>query len=222
MINRRFVLDRSGLACQRRHSAAYHASPRHSIRNNQRCGIRVEPGGPDDQTIKLNALLTKASSSGQQIFLPPGAYIVSGLQFPAYVNLLGVSGKSRLLFGGKSGLIRANGADHIQLNGLVIDGDGRPLGDSVRGLFEASNVAHLVLMIARLSGRARMPWTFSNAVDVSRGRVFPAPAMRLYLLRTPPDCRSRGNEIQRLRQWRHSRSALRARPRRHDHYGKPH
>jgi uncharacterized secreted repeat protein (TIGR03808 family) len=125
------------------------------------------PGSPSDQTAKLNALLTKASSSGQQIFLPPGAYIVSGVQFPAYVNLLGVSGKSRLLFGGKTGLVTANGSDHVQLSGVVIDGDGRPLGEGVRGLFEASNIAHLVLDDCQIVGARK------NAVDLFKcgGRI---------------------------------------------------
>ena len=198
MINRRFVLtglaSLAGVGILPRTTQAQTAS---GIINAVEFGLT--PGGPDDQTIKLNALLTKASSSGQQIFLPPGAYIVSGLQFPAYVNLLGVSGKSRLLFGGKSGLIRANGSDHIQLNGLVIDGDGRPLGDSVRGLFEASNVAHLVLDDCQIVGARK------NAVDLfkcggriegtrisgaSDAAIFAADSTGLEIT---------GNEIQRLR-----------------------
>ncbi len=166
MINRRFVLtglaSLAGVGILPRTTQAQTAS---GIINAVEFGLN--PGGPDDQTFKLNALLTKASSSGQQIFLPPGAYIVSGVQFPAYVNLLGVSGKSRLLFGGKSGLIRANGSSHIQLNGLVIDGDGRPLGDNVRGLLEASNVAHLVLDDCQIVGARR------NALDLFKcgGRI---------------------------------------------------
>ncbi|UXN60819.1 TIGR03808 family TAT-translocated repetitive protein [Phyllobacterium zundukense] len=166
MINRRFVLTGlaalAGAGILPRSSQAQTAS---GIINAVEFGLI--PGGPDDQTIKLNALLAKASSSGQQIFLPPGAYIASGVQFPAYVNLLGVSGKSRLLFGGKSSLLSAHGSNHVQLNGLVIDGDGRPLGDSVRGLLEASNVARLVLDDCQIVGARK------NAVDLFKcgGRI---------------------------------------------------
>ncbi|TXR49794.1 TIGR03808 family TAT-translocated repetitive protein [Phyllobacterium endophyticum] len=127
----------------------------------------LKPGAPDDQTVELNALLVKASSSGQQIFLPPGTYIVSGVQAPGYVNLSGVPGKSRLLFGGRSALMTASGSTYIQLSGLVIDGDGRPLGESVRGLLEASNVPRLVLDDCQIVGGRR------NAVDLFKcgGRI---------------------------------------------------
>lgn len=117
--------------------------------------------------MKFNALLAKASAAGEQIFLPPGTYVVSGLTFPVYVNLRGIAGKSRLLFGGYTSLIKASGADHVQLSGLVIDGDGRPLGEATGGLIEASNVAHLVLDDCDIVGAHK------NAVDLFKcgGRV---------------------------------------------------
>ncbi len=117
--------------------------------------------------MKFNALLAKASAAGEQIFLPPGTYVVSGLTFPVYVNLRGFAGKSRLLFGGYTSLIKASGADHVQLSGLVIDGDGRPLGEATGGLIEASNVAHLVLDDCDIVGAHK------NAVDLFKcgGRV---------------------------------------------------
>jgi uncharacterized secreted repeat protein (TIGR03808 family) len=127
----------------------------------------LQPGSPDDQTAKFNALLTKASAAGEQIFLPPGTYIASGLQFPAYVNLAGMSGKSRIVFGGRNGLISANGADHVQLSGLFIDGDDRRLSESVRGLVELSNVGYLVLDDCQIVGARK------NAVDLFKcgGRI---------------------------------------------------
>ncbi|CAN7551680.1 TIGR03808 family TAT-translocated repetitive protein [Phyllobacterium sp. LjRoot231] len=166
MINRRLVL--TGLAGIAGGSVLPHTAQAQTISGSiNAVEFGLLPGSPDDQTVKLNALLAKASSSGQRIFLPPGSYIVSGVRFPAYVNLLGVSGKSRLLFGGKSGLVTANGSEHVQLNGLVIDGDSRPLGEGVRGLFEASNIAHLVLDDCQIVGASK------NAVDLFRcgGRI---------------------------------------------------
>ncbi len=166
MINRRLVLTGlAGLASGSLLPRSAQAQTISASINAMEFGLR--PGSPDDQTGKLNALLTKASSAGQQIFLPPGTYIVSGVQFPAYVNLVGVSGKSRLLFGGKSGLVTANGSEHVQLNGLVIDGDGRPLGEGTRGLFEASNIAHIVLDDCQIVGAHK------NAVDLFKcsGRI---------------------------------------------------
>ncbi|MGH7004330.1 MAG: TIGR03808 family TAT-translocated repetitive protein [Alphaproteobacteria bacterium] len=103
------------------------------------------PGSASDQSARFNELLAQASAGGEQIFLPPGTYVVSGLALPAYVNLVGVAGRSRLQFGGAGGLITASGASQVQLSGLVIDGDDRPLGKDVRGLVEAANVGRLVL-----------------------------------------------------------------------------
>lgn len=125
------------------------------------------PGSSNDQTVTFNAILTKASAAGGQIFLPPGTYIASGIRFPAYVNLLGVAGQSRLLFGGNSSLISAKGASHIQLSGLVMDGDGRPLAEGARGLIEASDVSNLMLDGCQIVG------TRKNAVDLYKcaGRI---------------------------------------------------
>lgn len=130
-------------------------------------GFGLQPGSPNDQSVKLNALLAKASAAGAQIFLPPGTYIASGILLPAYVNLAGVSGQSRILFGGKNSLISATGAGHVQLSGLLVDGDGRPLSEGTRGLIELSNVNHLVLDDCEIVGAKK------NAVDLFKcgGRI---------------------------------------------------
>lgn len=116
------------------------------------------PGAADDQSVMFDALLKQAASGGEQIFLPPGTYIVSGLQFPSYVNLVGVSGQSRLRLGGKS-LITANGG-HVEISALVIDGDGRSLSNESRGLVEAGNVSHFVLDDCQIVGAGK------NALDL--------------------------------------------------------
>ncbi|ATU92398.1 TIGR03808 family TAT-translocated repetitive protein [Phyllobacterium zundukense] len=166
MINRRLVLTGlAGLASGSALPCVARAQAASGSINAAEFGL--QPGSPDDQSVKFNALLAKASAAGEQIFLPPGTYVVSGLTFPVYVNLRGIAGKSRLLFGGYTSLIKASGADHVQLSGLVIDGDGRPLGEATGGLIEASNVAHLVLDDCDIVGAHK------NAVDLFKcgGRV---------------------------------------------------
>jgi uncharacterized secreted repeat protein (TIGR03808 family) len=166
MMNRRLVLaGLAGLASANILPRIAQAQTASGLINASEFGLQA--GSPNDQTVKFNALLTKASTAGQQIFLPPGTYIASGLQFPAYVNLAGASGQSRIVCGGKNGLINANGADHIQLSGLVIDGDGRPFSEGVRGLIEISNVSHLVLDDCQIVGARK------NAVDLFKcgGRI---------------------------------------------------
>ncbi len=127
----------------------------------------LQAGSPDDQSVKLNALLATASSSGQQVFLPPGTYVVSDIQLPAHVNLLGVPGKSRLLFGGNKSLLKANGGSRVQLSGIVADGDDRPLGEASGGLIEASNVSQFILDDCDIVGSRK------NAIDLFKcgGRI---------------------------------------------------
>jgi uncharacterized secreted repeat protein (TIGR03808 family) len=166
MMNRRFVLaGLAGVASGCILPRIAQAQTVSGLINAAQFGL--EPGSPNDQSVQLNALLMRASSTGEQIFLPPGTYIASGIQLPAYVNLVGVSGQSRILFGGKWGLINANGANHIQLKGLVIDGDRRPLGEGVRGLIEVSNVGHIVLDDCHIISARK------NAVDLLKcgGRI---------------------------------------------------
>ncbi|EJN02647.1 TIGR03808 family TAT-translocated repetitive protein [Phyllobacterium sp. YR531] len=165
MISRRFVLG--GIA-----SAAGSALFLGSVSAHTTSGsinavdFGLKPASKDDQSAKFNELLKQAAAKGQQIFLPSGTYIVSGLQFPSYVNIAGVSGKTRLQFGGDKRFISANDG-HIQLSGLIIDGDKRPLAKETRGLIEASNISHFVLEDCQIIGARK------NAIDLFKcaGRI---------------------------------------------------
>lgn len=143
MINRRFVLV--GLAGIAGTSLLPRAASAKATGTINAVEFGLKQGSTIDQTAIFTKLLTQASLSGEQIFLPPGTYIVSDLQFPAYVNLLGVSGKSRLEYGGSVRLFNASSSLYVQLSGLVLDGDGSLLTKDARGLIEASNVSHFVL-----------------------------------------------------------------------------
>lgn len=120
----------------------------------------------EDQSAKFAELLRQADAKGEQIFLPPGTYLVSDLRFPPYVNLAGVSGKSVLRFSGQTRMINAGGG-HVQMSGITVDGGNLPLGGDARGLFEVSNVARFVLDDCEIIGARR------NALDMFRsgGRV---------------------------------------------------
>lgn len=112
------------------------------------------PGSPSDQTTKFKALLESASDKGSQIFLPPGTYIVSAVECPSYVNIIGISGQSRILYGGKSSFIQANDAEHIQFNGLIFDGDAKKLAEA-KGLIETNNVSTLAIRDCEIVGSAK-------------------------------------------------------------------
>lgn len=105
----------------------------------------LNPGSPDDQGKALNALLQKASATGDQIFLQPGAYIVSGVDLPARTNLAGIPGATRLVYGGGGSFLRASSGAQIRLSGLVIDGANQPLAGGAKALADAANVTRIVI-----------------------------------------------------------------------------
>jgi uncharacterized secreted repeat protein (TIGR03808 family) len=105
----------------------------------------LKPGSPDDQGKALNALLQKASQSGNQIFLQPGTYILSGVDFPQRANLAGIPGATRLLYGGTGSFLNAGNADQIRLSGLVIDGANQPLTGNSKALVDFNHVRQLII-----------------------------------------------------------------------------
>ncbi|MRG56025.1 TIGR03808 family TAT-translocated repetitive protein [Phyllobacterium sp. SYP-B3895] len=115
----------------------------------------LQPGSTQDQTAKFNALLESASAKGNQVFLPAGTYIVSAVLCPSYVNILGVTGQSRIVYAGKSGFVQASDSKLIQFTGLVFDGNGKELGDKVKGLIEANNVSTLLIRDCVIVGSAQ-------------------------------------------------------------------
>ncbi|QND52322.1 TIGR03808 family TAT-translocated repetitive protein [Phyllobacterium sp. 628] len=103
----------------------------------------LHAGSPDDQGRALNALLQRASSTGEQIFLPPGTYIVSGVEFPDRVNIAGIPGTTRLLNGGNGRFFNGSNASQIRLSGLVFDGANQFL--NTKALVDVSNVGQIIV-----------------------------------------------------------------------------
>ncbi len=163
MVSRRLVL--AGLAVSSAFLRVSQSQAAAGVVNAVDSGLL--PNSTSDQTVKFKALLTSASTAGAQIFLPAGTYIVSGIQLPAYVNILGVSGQSRILYGGKDSFFTANDAKHVQLSGLTIDGNSKSLTDSARGLIEATNVGRFVIDDCQIVNARK------NAIDLYQcgGRI---------------------------------------------------
>jgi uncharacterized secreted repeat protein (TIGR03808 family) len=165
MVNRRLVLTGfASLAAAGCLPRAANAATAPGAINAAEFGLKQASG--DDQSSIFNELLHHAASRQEQIFLPAGTYIVSGVHLPSYVNMSGVSGRSRLRFGGNGTMLRADGG-HVQLSAIVIDGGGQPLSAEARGLLEASNLGHLALDDCEITGSGK------NALDLFKcaGRI---------------------------------------------------
>ena len=129
--------------------------------------LGVYPGTYDDQSKAFGRMLQAAADRDIPIALPAGDYVVSNVTLPRRVVLSGTPGATRIVYGGDGHLFAAEGADHIELSGLVIDGANRWLGDHVQGTVDARRLRHLVIDNCSFIGSSK------NAVALERvgGRV---------------------------------------------------
>ena len=125
------------------------ASMRGSINATE---LGLHPGALDDQSKAFGRMLAKASDTDAPVFIPPGVYVLSNVTLPSRARLSGVPGATRLVYGGDGHFLAAEGAEHIELTGLVIDGANRWLGDNVQGILDVRSVAQLVIDNCRLLG----------------------------------------------------------------------
>ena len=93
----------------------------------------VRPGSPDDQTGALQRAIDEAAHAQVPLVLPPGVYRTGMLRLQNGSQLIGVRGATRLVFSGGPSLLSGEGADHVGLNGIALDGGNIPLPDR-RGL----------------------------------------------------------------------------------------
>jgi len=89
---------------------------------------RPVPGAGTDQTATLQAALDAAAGSGMPLFLPPDVYSTSRLELKSGTHLLGVAGRSILRYRDGGALLSVDRAQDIRIEGLVLDGGGRALG----------------------------------------------------------------------------------------------
>ena len=115
----------------------------------------VRPGATDDQSKAFAKMLKAASDANQQITLPPGSYIVSGLALPPRVRLGGIAGATRLIHGGGGPFISAENVDHVAFSGLVFDGANQYLGESVSGLLDLRSVKALSIDDCQVNGASK-------------------------------------------------------------------
>ncbi|MHA1548801.1 MAG: TIGR03808 family TAT-translocated repetitive protein [Alphaproteobacteria bacterium] len=124
-------------------------------------------GGIADQSLPLQRLLDEASLTDRQVFLPAGTYKISEVRLPARTRLAGVPGATRLVFGGGSHMIIADGADYVSLTGLTFDGAGQAMEDYVPGLVHiaSSQNVHIENCVVTASSRTGL------ALDRCSGRI---------------------------------------------------
>jgi uncharacterized secreted repeat protein (TIGR03808 family) len=102
----------------------------------------VRPNSPDDQTRALQRAIDEAARAQVPLALPPGIYRSGLLKLSTGTQLVGVRGASVLKFTGGASLLSGEGADHVGLTGLTLDGGDIKLPNR-RGLVHCSSAKDL-------------------------------------------------------------------------------
>ncbi|CTQ51602.1 twin-arg-translocated uncharacterized repeat protein [Roseibium album] len=126
------------------------------------------PNAADDQTAQFQNAVNRAVERGRALFLPAGTYPVANLRLPSGTLIVGVPGRTRLVYQGGGGqLIRAEGVSNIGLTGITFDGANRSIGDFTEGLLHFIGVGNLALDNCEIAGSAKM----GLVMDRCSGRV---------------------------------------------------
>ncbi|MEI2384554.1 TIGR03808 family TAT-translocated repetitive protein [Breoghania sp. JC706] len=127
----------------------------------------LRPGAADDQSRALQKAIDAATADGRPLFIPAGRYTVSNLRLPSGARLIGVPGQTRLLYRGDGHLIFAEGTENVGLDGLVLDGANRGLGDYAPALAHFSQTRALAITDCEVLGSAAS----GIVLERSSGRV---------------------------------------------------
>jgi uncharacterized secreted repeat protein (TIGR03808 family) len=87
----------------------------------------VRPGSPDDQTRALQRAIDEAARAAVPLALPPGVYRTGALNLATGTQLIGVRGATKLVFTGGGSMLLGEGAGHVTLSGITLDGGSLPL-----------------------------------------------------------------------------------------------
>jgi uncharacterized secreted repeat protein (TIGR03808 family) len=141
----------------------------------------IRPGGGDKMSRKLGELIARAASQNMPVFLPPGDYQVSNLVLPHGSRITGVPGASRLIYAGNGFLLRADGAGHVALSNLVIDGADRRLGGETPALVHMHRVADLAIDNCEIIGSSKSALQLEECGGrIERSRISGAADYGLY------------------------------------------
>ncbi len=124
-------------------------------------------GSASDQSRQLLAMLDAASRDEREVFLPPGRYIVSNLTLPVRTRLTGIAGATQLIFAGDGHMLSAEDAEVVTLDGLIVEGNGRPLADYVAGLVHIGRTKTVTIANCDIRGSSKA----GISLERSGGRV---------------------------------------------------
>jgi len=104
-------------------------------------GLRT--GSTSDQGKQLQKILNKASASNKAVFVEPGRYKISNLTLPKNTRLYGTSNATIFEYAGGDHFLYAENSDHIEVEGIKLDGGLLPVKEYARANLGVMNAKHL-------------------------------------------------------------------------------
>src|SRR5712671_2447414 len=131
----------------------------------------VRPGSPDDQTRVLQRAIDEAARAQVPLALPPGVYRTGMLRLQSGAQLIGVRGATKLVFNGGASMFLGEGAGHVGLAGLTLDGGSIPLPQR-RGLLHCLGGRDIRIADCEISGSGGNGIWFEQVSGDISGNMF--------------------------------------------------
>jgi uncharacterized secreted repeat protein (TIGR03808 family) len=154
---------------------AARAAPLTSTLGRDATQYGVRPGSPEDQTRVLQRAIDEAARAQVPLVLPPGIYRTGLLRLTSGTQLVGVRGATKLVFNGGASMLQSEGADHIGISNITLDGGGIPL-PARRGLVHALGGRDIRIIDCEIAGSGGAGiWLEQVSGDIS-GNIITATA----------------------------------------------
>ena len=154
---------------------AARAAPLTSTLGRDATQYGVRPGSPEDQTRVLQRAIDEAARAQAPLALPPGVYRTGLLRLSSGTKLVGVRGATRLIFNGGASMLQSEGADHIGISNITLDGGGIAL-PARRGLVHGLGGRDIRIIDCEIAGSGGAGiWLEQVSGDIS-GNIITATA----------------------------------------------
>jgi uncharacterized secreted repeat protein (TIGR03808 family) len=95
-------------------------------------------------TERLQAGIDAAARAGRPYLLPPETQVSGTLRLPDGAHLVGTRGRTRLVLAGNAPLVEVARGARVRIEGVALDGGGRP-GGRDRGLIQAADATEVTV-----------------------------------------------------------------------------
>src|SRR6266850_3602786 len=169
-VNRRHFIAASAAGALAMSADAARGAPLTSALGRDATQYGVRPGSPDDQTKVLQRAIDEAARARVPLALPPGVYRTGMLRLQNGTQLVGVRGATRLVFTGGASMLQGEGAGHIGLTNITLDGGNIKLPDR-RGLVHCLGGRDIRITDCEITGSGGNAVWFENVSGDVSGNI---------------------------------------------------